>query len=323
VPDITWSRDKYVLRAHHLNTALNNCQSTTLVMAARQSPRSTPSLQTSKEGLSVSGKTDYGAHHAKEGLSVARHSKYIGVTWHRKDKKFQVAIKIKGKSIHLGHFLDEVEAAMKYDEHAAALGRRLNFDRAEMIGHPAPPHDFGSMMAARASATETFESDSNPYAKSYPYPRLSSSAAGTDRQTKANAKLRVLSEAAFAAATATSRFPSAAAERNGPGPSRPLHAIGALGASFDGASSGRTSGMKTKALVHDLEAGGADTLPPRFLHMNPEDEVMAEQLATSPSYFLACFEEPFVHDLRALEDDSSMSDPDGNDNRITSKDDVA
>ena len=41
------------------------------------------------------------------------YSKYVGVTWHSKDQKWQAAIKVHGKSIHLGHFLDEMEAARK------------------------------------------------------------------------------------------------------------------------------------------------------------------------------------------------------------------
>jgi hypothetical protein len=55
------------------------------------------------------------------------HSKYVGVTWHRQDQKWQAAIKIEGKSMHLGHFLDEDEAARKYDEYASKLGRNVNF----------------------------------------------------------------------------------------------------------------------------------------------------------------------------------------------------
>jgi len=58
---------------------------------------------------------------------AAAHSKFVGVTWHRQDQKWQAAIKVEGKSLHLGHFLDEFEAARKYDEYAARLGRNVNF----------------------------------------------------------------------------------------------------------------------------------------------------------------------------------------------------
>lgn len=64
------------------------------------------------------------------------HSKFIGVTWHRQDQKFQAAIKINGKSLHLGHFVDEFEAARKYDEHARRLGRKLNFSENEAAPSP-------------------------------------------------------------------------------------------------------------------------------------------------------------------------------------------
>ena len=44
-----------------------------------------------------------------------------------KDKRWQAAIKVKGKSTHLGHFKNDVDAALKYDEAAILLGRKLNF----------------------------------------------------------------------------------------------------------------------------------------------------------------------------------------------------
>eukprot|EP00614_Pseudopedinella_elastica_P019709 CAMPEP_0172652056 /NCGR_PEP_ID=MMETSP1068-20121228/243124_1 /TAXON_ID=35684 /ORGANISM="Pseudopedinella elastica, Strain CCMP716" /LENGTH=503 /DNA_ID=CAMNT_0013466461 /DNA_START=219 /DNA_END=1727 /DNA_ORIENTATION=- len=61
------------------------------------------------------------------GVKKEGHSRFVGVTWHRQDQKWQAAIKVEGKSIHLGHFNDEHEAARKYDEHAARLGRNVNF----------------------------------------------------------------------------------------------------------------------------------------------------------------------------------------------------
>ena len=77
------------------------------------------------------------------------HSKFIGVTWHRQDQKFQAAIKINGKSLHLGHFVDEFEAARKYDEHARRLGRKLNFS--EIQATPSPSgSDSGTLKQKRA-----------------------------------------------------------------------------------------------------------------------------------------------------------------------------
>lgn len=43
-------------------------------------------------------------------------SKYTGVTWHRKDQRWQAAIKVGAKSHHLGHFKTEEEAARAYDK---------------------------------------------------------------------------------------------------------------------------------------------------------------------------------------------------------------
>ncbi len=45
-------------------------------------------------------------------------SKYKGVSWDKKNKKWIVRIRNGGKQIYLGHFLDEIEAAKKYDEMA-------------------------------------------------------------------------------------------------------------------------------------------------------------------------------------------------------------
>lgn len=42
-------------------------------------------------------------------------SKYVGVCWHKKDKKWQAAIAIDGKQAHLGQFDSEVDAAVARD----------------------------------------------------------------------------------------------------------------------------------------------------------------------------------------------------------------
>ena len=82
--------------------------------------------------------------HVKKG----GHSDFVGVTWHRQDQKWQAAIKVEGKSLHLGHFLDEYEAARKYDEHAARLGRPVNFPE-EVYGASGRPASGGAAAAAR------------------------------------------------------------------------------------------------------------------------------------------------------------------------------
>jgi hypothetical protein len=54
-------------------------------------------------------------------------SRYKGVSWQSKSNKWKAQIQIDGKGTHLGCFDDEEEAAHKYDEAGAPLGRPLNF----------------------------------------------------------------------------------------------------------------------------------------------------------------------------------------------------
>lgn len=42
-------------------------------------------------------------------------SKYKGITWYKRDKKWEAQIKINYKTIHLGRFNSEIEAAKVYD----------------------------------------------------------------------------------------------------------------------------------------------------------------------------------------------------------------
>ena len=50
-----------------------------------------------------------------------RSSKYEGVCWHTRDGKFQASIKVHGRTVFLGMFADEVQAAQAYDLAARAL----------------------------------------------------------------------------------------------------------------------------------------------------------------------------------------------------------
>ena len=56
-----------------------------------------------------------------------RPSKYVGVSWDRRNKKWQAMIRIDGKNKGLGRYHDEKEAARMYDEQAALLGKPVNF----------------------------------------------------------------------------------------------------------------------------------------------------------------------------------------------------
>lgn len=51
-------------------------------------------------------------------LTRANTSGYIGVTWHKRDRRWQAMIKINGKSEYLGGFDDIIEAAEAHDEAA-------------------------------------------------------------------------------------------------------------------------------------------------------------------------------------------------------------
>lgn len=49
-------------------------------------------------------------------------SKYRGVSWYKRDCKWKVDIGVNGKSMHVGYFTSEVEAAKAWDEKALSLG---------------------------------------------------------------------------------------------------------------------------------------------------------------------------------------------------------
>jgi hypothetical protein len=51
-------------------------------------------------------------------LSSGTTSKYKGVHWHKRQKKWAAAIRCNNKTHHLGYFTDEAEAAKVYDKAA-------------------------------------------------------------------------------------------------------------------------------------------------------------------------------------------------------------
>ena len=59
--------------------------------------------------------------------SSPRRSKYVGVSWFKRDKKWKADIRINGKNKNLGLYHDEKEAARIFDEQAALLGKPVNF----------------------------------------------------------------------------------------------------------------------------------------------------------------------------------------------------
>jgi hypothetical protein len=59
-------------------------------------------------------------------------SKFKGVSWHTKTKKWQARVALNGKRIHIGVFDSEIEAAKAYDQKARELYgdfARPNFER--------------------------------------------------------------------------------------------------------------------------------------------------------------------------------------------------
>ena len=68
-------------------------------------------------------------------------SKYVGVSWGKRHKKWQATIRIDGKNKNLGYYRKEKEAACKYDEQAALFNKPVNF----------PQHE-GQEQVAKASA---------------------------------------------------------------------------------------------------------------------------------------------------------------------------
>ena len=57
-------------------------------------------------------------------ISDSASSRYRGVSWYKKPKKFTSSIKVHNKSYNLGYFTSELEAAMAYNY--AAIGFKFN-----------------------------------------------------------------------------------------------------------------------------------------------------------------------------------------------------
>jgi hypothetical protein len=55
---------------------------------------------------------------AKSFLGQQCSSKFKGVSWHKRDKKWCSQIQVQQKTIHLGYFIDEIKAAFAYNKAA-------------------------------------------------------------------------------------------------------------------------------------------------------------------------------------------------------------
>lgn len=76
-------------------------------------------LNNSKSNLRLCTKSDN--QHNKKKQSVPATSKYKGVCWDSSKSKWRVDIKIHGKHINVGRFVNEIDAAHAYDAKAIEL----------------------------------------------------------------------------------------------------------------------------------------------------------------------------------------------------------
>ncbi|UPL50543.1 HNH endonuclease [Hymenobacter sublimis] len=63
-------------------------------------------------------------------------SKYVGVTWCKKQGKWKSRITINNKDVNIAYHVDEIEAAKAYDRYAVTVGRKPNFSTATITAIP-------------------------------------------------------------------------------------------------------------------------------------------------------------------------------------------
>ena len=64
-------------------------------------------------------------------------SQYVGVSWHKRIKKWGVSMKTKNKTLHLGYFTNEIEAAKARD--------KATFDHFGIFGNLNFPEDYSEI----------------------------------------------------------------------------------------------------------------------------------------------------------------------------------
>jgi hypothetical protein len=76
-------------------------------------------------------------NHANQRKGVGCSSSFKGVSWHKRDEKWQARIKVNRRGIHIGYFTSEVEAAIAYDSshkiHFPGIQEGLNFPSASTV----------------------------------------------------------------------------------------------------------------------------------------------------------------------------------------------
>ena len=81
-------------------------------------------------------------------------SKWRGVSWARREKKWQVDYHIKEVTYYVGSFVDERAAAEAYDDavRAAGLDRKLNFPKRRPKRAPKPASSKGAAKKKKSSS---------------------------------------------------------------------------------------------------------------------------------------------------------------------------
>lgn len=129
-----------------------------------------------------------------------RWSEFVGVCWNKRARKWATQARVDGKTIYLGYFSSEEEAARKYDEHAKSLGRPVNFptDDSQVQAQKCAPRVHRQPKKAKAQAVPS----AMPNA-----PRANASEAGVE-----GAEEEPPAEPAAAAAPAAAATPAAPKE---------------------------------------------------------------------------------------------------------------